>query len=224
MARFETPKCKHLIGAIAVAVIVLVAVWPLSSGASPVECARSFADLFDQGVSLKVVQNSTGREMQLGGRFQIEEVQGMQPLVRGELKIVGVPVDGGPELEVGVLRTEYRTLTKELEISNIGTFPDFQRQDVAGRATRLALEQFPEANAVTAKLTNDNARAFQAALKDAKMRKVPDALKQAFMATPTYKNLARQGFTEVDMNYSYYDPFESNTVDQIFLKVRRPKK
>lgn len=148
----------------------------------------------------------------------------MQPLVRGELKIVGVPVDGGPELEVGVLRTEYRTLTKELEISNIGTFPDFQRQDVAGRATRLALEQFPEANAVTAKLTNDNARAFQAALKDAKMRKVPDALKQAFMATPTYKNLARQGFTEVDMNYSYYDPFESNTVDLIFLKVRRPKK
>jgi hypothetical protein len=178
-----------------------------------------------------VVDRSSGRKFKVTGSPKNSELTGpryFQKTLQSEIRIIGIPTDAKEPTELGFIRVTYGTATRDLEISNIDTVERFQKQGLGGAATELALRQFPDTASVSAKLTKTNADEFVSALRAARAASSRGELDKtriietAFKNTPTYKHLAALGFSEIDMKYSYYDPTEPNSVDQIFLRVKRP--
>jgi hypothetical protein len=173
---------------------------------------------------LTAIDKSTGDSYQVHGEFKIQDDPDPKLFQRtqiGEMKLMGTS-SSGASLEMGLVRVRFKTQTKELEISNTGIYPPYQQQGLSSLAIAEALRQFPEATTITGKLTNDNASEFTKAMKAARAAGKRDALKIGLEGTPLYKAVQLRGFTEIDMNQSYYDPFESSPVDQLFIKVRKP--
>lgn len=194
------------------------------------DCPNAFASLFPSFTT--VVDNTSGQQFKVTGAMNITELTGpkyFQKTLQGEIRISGISTVTNEATDLGFIRVTYGTSTRDLEISNIDTVERFQKQGLGKAATEIALREFPDAVSVSAKLTKTNAEQFSKAFKEARAASSrgeldkSKILETAFKNTPTYKHLAALGYSEIDLKYSYFDPTESNSVDQIFLRVRKPQ-
>lgn len=173
--------------------------------------------------TLFVTDVKTGEKFSLSARLDIKDDPDpklFQKTKLAEMRFVTTAVDGKVS-EAGFIRVHYKTETKELEISNMATFPNFQRQGLSTLAITQAIKSFPDAKFITASLVGSNASEFTVGLRAARASGRRQSIEAGFKATPVYKAVRISGFTEIDMNHSFYDP-NSLGMDQLLLRVRKP--
>ncbi len=173
--------------------------------------------------TLIVTDVKTGEKFSLSARLDIRDDPDpklLQKTKLAEMRFVTTAVDGKVS-EAGFIRVRYKTETKELEISNMATFPNFQRQGLSTLAITEAIKSFPDTKFITASLVGSNASEFMAGLRAARISGNRQSIEFGFKATPIYKAVEISGFSEIDMNHSFYDP-NSLGMDQLYLRVRKP--
>ncbi len=141
----------------------------------------------------------------------------------GSLYFHATPLKGeGPILQIAQLNFKLSNSNTKVNILNIDVHPLFQKQGLGTLAFKILLDMHPEINTVVGFLAKSNEAEFKKYYYNfKKMGLSQEAIYLALQKTPFYKSLIPLSFSNLDKKNCFFDPFESNSTEQIYISISR---